>query len=82
MPVMNQFELSRVYAKGWSAGRASGLGSTGDTLDAEIDALNPYQVAEERCRWAAGFKDALCRNEETGRGRKRKSSVATSIGKA
>jgi hypothetical protein len=79
---MNQFELSRVYAKGWSAGRASGLGSSATAVDAEIDALNPYQAAEEKARWAAGFKDALCRNEETGRSRKRQSGNATRSGKS
>lgn len=78
---MNQFELSRVYAKGWSAGRASGLGSSAIAVDAEIDALNPYQAAGERARWAAGFKDALCRNEETDRGRKRHGGNASRSGK-
>jgi ribosome modulation factor len=71
MSDMNPFQLSRVYAKGWLAGQASGLSSTGIGLDAEIEALNPYQAAEERCRWATGFKDALCRNEQSSRGRKR-----------
>lgn len=71
MPEMTQFELSRVYAKGWSAGRASHLDPGGDALDAEIDALNPYKIIEERNRWTAGYKDGLRRAEELdGRGQR------------
>ena len=77
MSDMTQFELSRIYAKGWLAGRASGLDPAGSELDAEIDALNPQQPAEERLRWAAGFKAALQRNEESGRRRKRQTKKGT-----
>lgn len=76
MSDLSQFELSRVYAKGWSAGRASDLDPAGAGLDAEIEALNPHLPADEKERWAAGFKAALARNEEIGRGRKRPGGLA------
>jgi len=68
---MSQFDLSRVYAKGWSAGRASELDPADPGLEAAIDALNPHGPTEERSRWSTGFKDALSRNEELSGSRKR-----------
>ena len=62
------FELSRVYAKGWSAGGDASVVDSDDGLDATIAALNPYQVDVERERWALGFQDARRRAQE-GRGK-------------
>lgn len=76
MSIMSQFQLSRVYAKGWSAGRISQLDPASSALDAEISAANPYRLAEERGRWAEGFKDGLRRNEEID-GRRRRRTVFT-----
>jgi hypothetical protein len=58
------FELSRIYAKGWSAGGDSSIVDSEDGLEATIAALNPYKIEEERARWALGFQDARRRAEE------------------
>ncbi len=58
------FELSRVYAKGWTAGRDCRIDSTEDGFEAAVAALNPYQVAAERERWAKGFEDGRRRSQE------------------
>jgi hypothetical protein len=47
------FQLSRVYAQGWNAGKRL-------TADARLDAkamdeLNPYKAEPQRARWAEGF---------------------------
>ncbi len=71
------FELSRIYAKGWSAGGDSSVVDSDDGLEATIAALNPYRVDEERARWAQGFEDARRRSEELasrGRAPKKNSS--------
>jgi hypothetical protein len=53
------FQLSRVYAAGWSA--ANKL--TADERDAAalepISKLNPYRTDPQRARWQDGFRDAL-----------------------
>jgi len=71
------FELSRIYAKGWSAGGSSTIEESDDGVEAAIAALNPYQDGAERERWALGFQDALRRSQKmAGRARApRKSSV-------
>ena len=58
------YELSRIYAKGWSAGGDGSVVDSDDGLDATIAALNPYQIDAERERWAQGFQDARRRAEE------------------
>jgi len=54
------FQLSRIYASGWSAGRDC---SADD--QAEIDALalqlNPHQSLDKQERWNQGFMDAVLR---------------------
>lgn len=53
------FQLSRVYAAGWSA--ANKL--TADEREAaglqQISELNPFPSDPERARWQDGFRDAL-----------------------
>lgn len=47
------YELSRIYASGWMAGKKY------DHQDPEeIDSSNPYQLPDERARWDKGFRDA------------------------
>jgi ribosome modulation factor len=58
------YELSRIYAKGWSAGGDGSVVDSDDGLEATIAALNPYQVEAERERWAQGFQDARRRAED------------------
>jgi hypothetical protein len=58
------FELSRIYAKGWSAGGDGSIVDSDEGLEATIAALNPYQIDVERERWARGFQDARRRAEE------------------
>lgn len=56
----SSFQLSRIYAGGWLAGR--NCPDTDPTnLDSMADRLNPYQAPAERERWNRGFKDAVLR---------------------
>jgi len=55
------FQLSRIYASGWSAGRKSGADDLAE-VDSIADSINPYQSLAERERWGQGFKDAVARN--------------------
>jgi hypothetical protein len=64
MTEKDSFELSRIYAKGWSAGGDDSIIDSEDGLDATIAALNPYRSGEERERWALGFQDARRRSQE------------------
>jgi hypothetical protein len=73
----NAFELSRIYAKGWSAGKGCQIGLPSDTLEATVASLNPYEAIDERERWTLGFSDALRRSEEmASRGSRHKRSHA------
>jgi hypothetical protein len=56
------FELSRIYAAGWKAGREA-LARNPDEVAAaaEADSLNPYQTSPERDRWGEGFEGARLR---------------------
>jgi hypothetical protein len=56
------FALSRIYAKGWSAGRASDADPDAEDFAASVSALNPYRTGIERERWATGFQDGLRRS--------------------
>jgi hypothetical protein len=56
----SEFELSRIYARGWNAAKAL-LGSASSELSAvEIEKLNPHKIGAERDRWNQGFAQALC----------------------
>ena len=66
-PLMTEdaaFNLSRIYAKGWTAGGDSSIVDSDDGLDATIATLNPYRTDAERERWALGFQAARRRAEE------------------
>lgn len=58
------FELSRIYAKGWAAGRECSITGPDDELAATIAALNPYRTGEEEKRWTLGFQDARRRSQK------------------
>ena len=77
MPDNASFELSRIYAKGWTAGRDCRIDETEDGFAAAVAALNPYQVATERERWAKGFEDGRRRSQETPVRAKARKTVAT-----
>jgi hypothetical protein len=58
-PAIGAFELSRIYADGWAAGKRS----TGEEPpDVEAEALNPHHTTVERTRWAEGFVAARRRD--------------------
>jgi len=63
MAKSTRFDLSRIYIKGWSAGRDSSVTDSTDGLEATIAALNPYRDGEEKERWALGFHSARSRLE-------------------
>ena len=58
-PALTPFQLSRLYARGWIAGRSSDVGADAGDLDAAVAALNPGNTAGERARWLQGFKEGL-----------------------
>lgn len=58
------FQLSRIYASGWSAGRKCDVEDPVE-VEAIVDGLNPYHSAEERERWSRGFKEAVARGIAT-----------------
>ncbi len=55
------FQLSRIYASGWSAGRKCNADDPVE-IDAMAGRLNPHQSLNERERWSQGFKDAVVRS--------------------
>jgi hypothetical protein len=59
MTDMTDFELSRVYARGWNAGRKALAEGRADSETFDIDKANPYETFEARARWATGFGEAL-----------------------
>ena len=58
------FELSRIYASGWSAGRKCGADDPAE-IEVISDSLNPYQAVVERERWSCGFREAVARGIST-----------------
>jgi hypothetical protein len=54
------FELSRIYASGWNAGRQHPLDEA-DAVAEAAERLNPWQGQDERARWSKGFTDAVSR---------------------
>lgn len=54
------FELSRIYASGWTAGRKGSFDDKDDIVSL-VDVINPYLSGEERERWGQGFKDFMAR---------------------
>jgi hypothetical protein len=55
------YELSRIYAKGWSAGRA--CTDADEDVELTIATLNPFRDGEKQQRWTLGFEDARRRSE-------------------
>ncbi len=54
------FELSRIYASGWSAGRKC-TADDATEIETLASSLNPHRSLDERERWSRGFKDAVLR---------------------
>ena len=61
---MTEFELSRVYARGWAAGKKALSEFYVDTDKIDIEQANPYEEIPARERWAKGFTEALCGAKE------------------
>lgn len=57
----SSFELSRIYAQGWSAGRKCNA-EEASVIDGLGDSLNPCEALEERARWRQGFTESALRN--------------------
>jgi hypothetical protein len=53
------FELSRLYAQGWTAGMSHPIDDTLIVVDARGEALNPFRISGERARWMQGFTEAV-----------------------
>lgn len=64
MSESTMFQLSRIYAGGWSVGRKHADSDQAD-LDEEANRLNPHQQPVERERWDQGFRDAVSRVRNT-----------------
>lgn len=60
----SQFQLSRIYAGGWGAGRQHADLDPADT-EAAAERLNPHSLPAERERWSQGFKDSISRVRAT-----------------
>jgi hypothetical protein len=63
---LSQFELSRIYGRGWNDGKKALSESSEDVEKIEGESINPYQSPQERQRWATGFSEAL-RSKRPGR---------------
>jgi hypothetical protein len=59
-PELSAFELSRIYASGWNAGKS--FAPDGRDPATEAEALNPYRTDAERARWTEGFVAARSRD--------------------
>ncbi|WP_082036526.1 hypothetical protein [Paramagnetospirillum magnetotacticum] len=64
MTESSTFQLSRIYASGWGAGRQHG-NLDPDDMEAVAERLNPYCLSVERERWTQGFKDSISRVRAT-----------------
>lgn len=51
------FQLSRIYASGWSEGRKCETDDSAE-IDTMASRLNPHLSDRDRERWTQGFKDA------------------------
>lgn len=60
----NAFELSRIYARGWSAGRKCDVEDM-SRINELGDSLNPCLTPGEREHWRLGFTEAV-RRQRTG----------------
>jgi hypothetical protein len=56
----SEFELSRIYARGWNAAKALPVSASSELSAVEIEKLNPHKIETERLRWSQGFAQALC----------------------
>jgi hypothetical protein len=55
----NTFQLSRIFAKGWTAARALPANDDVEDIRMRAVALNPYTKEPEKSRWSEGFIKAL-----------------------
>lgn len=56
---MTDFELSRIYGKGWSAAKKRLDEDDFDPETIDVERLNPCSDVPARDRWAEGFRAAL-----------------------
>jgi hypothetical protein len=57
----SSFQLSRIFARGWSAGRKCDAEDI-SAIEALGDSLNPCKTPAERMRWLQGFTESAVRN--------------------
>ena len=69
------FELSRMYAKGWTAGMSFAVEEADEALRERAEALNPCTGDAARARWTQGFLEAIQRKTATPK-RKRPGNAA------
>lgn len=55
--VLTPFQFSRLYARGWTAGRSCDFDVPEGDFDAATATQNPGKTAVERARWLKGFKE-------------------------
>jgi hypothetical protein len=55
------FELSRIYAKGWTAGMGAPVDDNEAAVQQRAETMNPYTEDAARQRWAQGFVEAVRR---------------------
>jgi hypothetical protein len=67
MTEISAFQLSRIYASGWNAGRKHPFEDNSVIADL-AESLNPHGDEPERARWAQGFSDAANRQISTAAG--------------
>jgi hypothetical protein len=53
------YALSRIFAKGWAAARATPANDDMGNLQERAATLNPYTKDPEKSRWCAGYVAAL-----------------------
>ena len=58
------FELSRIYASGWSAGRKCHI-EDGVEIDEAASRQNPHTAFADRDRWNQGFREAVLHQAAT-----------------
>jgi len=56
---LTPFQFSRLYARGWTAGRSGEFDVLDGDFDAATAAHNPGRTAAERARWLKGFTEGF-----------------------
>jgi hypothetical protein len=56
---LTPFQFSRLYARGWTAGRSGDFDVPDGDFNAATAAHNPGRTAAERARWLKGFTEGF-----------------------